>query len=377
MRPVDVLDARTEFCAFLRSDHGIKLTDAMTKETDTRLGNPWGTGAARDLEGAPCYWVSAPMTQFVVAAAKTRPDSRYHRTALPSPDGFVGFDIPIEAAHRADGDEQLDPLDRRSWLVRYLGWTTLETFSLLDDERNKALMGGMWEPADDGRTASLTQPDGTVVTGRLCSMYDFVRASLPRLVDGEVDEPAIVRAILMAGHFLDTPVVVVPVARLFVIPDLRDQKGLVEQYPHDVRRLSCTLMPLATTDAAEGELLPTPWQKVMATLWDFVNQHVAEVGEHRDRAAARRAQRSAGKVPDPVRVVTLRRERAVEPPSEATGQSVNWSHRWLVGGDAGGFWRNQWYPSEKVHRLIWIDAYVKGPPDKPLVIKDTVYAVRR
>jgi hypothetical protein len=48
-----------------------------------------------------------------------------------------------------------------------------------------------------------------------------------------------------------------------------------------------------------------------------------------------------------------------------------WSHRWVV----RGHWREQWYPSEGVHRLIWIEAFVKGPEDRPLIIKDTVFSV--
>lgn len=47
----------------------------------------------------------------------------------------------------------------------------------------------------------------------------------------------------------------------------------------------------------------------------------------------------------------------------------DWSHRWLV----SGHWRNQWYPSEGVHRPIWIDAFVKGPSDAPLLVRPTVY----
>ena len=47
----------------------------------------------------------------------------------------------------------------------------------------------------------------------------------------------------------------------------------------------------------------------------------------------------------------------------------DWSHRWLV----SGHWRNQWYPSEGVRRPIWIDAFVKGPSDAPLLVRPTVY----
>jgi len=32
-------------------------------------------------------------------------------------------------------------------------------------------------------------------------------------------------------------------------------------------------------------------------------------------------------------------------------------------------WRNQWYPSLSQHRQKWISPYVKGPEDKPLVVR--------
>ncbi len=52
---------------------------------------------------------------------------------------------------------------------------------------------------------------------------------------------------------------------------------------------------------------------------------------------------------------------------------VEWSHRWWV----DGHWRNQWYPSTQDHRPVWIDGYVKGPEDKPLVLKERRIAVDR
>jgi len=32
-------------------------------------------------------------------------------------------------------------------------------------------------------------------------------------------------------------------------------------------------------------------------------------------------------------------------------------------------WHDQWYPSEQIHRQIWISPYVKGPEDKPLIVR--------
>lgn len=55
------------------------------------------------------------------------------------------------------------------------------------------------------------------------------------------------------------------------------------------------------------------------------------------------------------------------------GTEVEWSHRWLV----RGHWRQQWYASEGVHRAIYINPHIKGPEDKPLIVRDKVNILGR
>lgn len=108
-----------------------------------------------------------------------------------------------------------------------------------------------------------------------------------------------------------------------------------------------------------GEV-PTEDFMYARTLWALLRQRVAvRTHVHLSRAQHRRALRD-GVVPD-VQVITLRRARTH---TEATQeQSVDWSHRWIV----GGHWRSQWLPSARRHEPRWIAPYIKGPPDKPLV----------
>jgi hypothetical protein len=56
--------------------------------------------------------------------------------------------------------------------------------------------------------------------------------------------------------------------------------------------------------------------------------------------------------------------------SEQIG-TIEWKHRWIV----GGHYRAQWYPSEQAHHVIWIPPYIKGPSDKPMI--EHVYKVAR
>ena len=92
-------------------------------------------------------------------------------------------------------------------------------------------------------------------------------------------------------------------------------------------------------------------------------------GRHLRKRAARAA------IEEPaIHIVQLRRSLSHgRRPANGDGPSAEWSHRWLV----RGHWRNQWYPSAKVHRPRWIPEYVKGPDDKPLVVHDKIFSVDR
>jgi hypothetical protein len=71
-------------------------------------------------------------------------------------------------------------------------------------------------------------------------------------------------------------------------------------------------------------------------------------------------------------VVTLRRLK-FKAAQKLAGEpkDVEWKHHWWV----SSFYRAQWYPSEKAHKVIWIAPHLKGDLSKPLLEK--VYAVTR
>jgi hypothetical protein len=72
-----------------------------------------------------------------------------------------------------------------------------------------------------------------------------------------------------------------------------------------------------------------------------------------------------------VNVVKLRRHASRK--GEGSSRPVDWSCQWLV----GSHWRDQWYPSEHVHRPKWIMPYMKGPEDKPVKGVGRLFAVVR
>lgn len=86
-----------------------------------------------------------------------------------------------------------------------------------------------------------------------------------------------------------------------------------------------------------------------------------------DRPTRRRLAR-AGLPPSDIKVIKLR--RMGKAPDREDEAIVAWTHRWLV----NGHWRQQFYPSTRSHKPVWISPHVKGPSDKPLVLKEKVTA---
>lgn len=98
----------------------------------------------------------------------------------------------------------------------------------------------------------------------------------------------------------------------------------------------------------------------------FIRQKIAyAVDAPADRAVRRRNAEHFEHAVPPVRVIRLR-ERKIDLRPVGESQPVDWSCRWVVGADDGGFWRQQWYPKEQAHYPRWIFPYIKGPASKPL-----------
>lgn len=73
-----------------------------------------------------------------------------------------------------------------------------------------------------------------------------------------------------------------------------------------------------------------------------------------------------------ITLITLRRKSVKK--DDHVPQPVDWSHRWVV----QGHWRRQYYPKTGTHAWKYIYEYVKGPEDKPLLIRERrVFNFRR
>jgi hypothetical protein len=112
-------------------------------------------------------------------------------------------------------------------------------------------------------------------------------------------------------------------------------------------------------------------RKLLATFWALASQKIVIETRERpySRQVARQMERRGETLPE-VRVIRLRETHGT---GGGSGDGGNYSHRWIV----GAHWRNQWYPSDQTHRPKLIEAYVKGDPNKPLIVRETVRALVR
>ena len=95
-------------------------------------------------------------------------------------------------------------------------------------------------------------------------------------------------------------------------------------------------------------------------------QHVyVPHSERLERARRREAKRAKLDINE-VLVVTLRRQAVRD--RDADARDVEWSHRWMV----SGHWRHRWSERTNGMQTIWINPHVKGPADKPLILKNKV-----
>jgi hypothetical protein len=105
--------------------------------------------------------------------------------------------------------------------------------------------------------------------------------------------------------------------------------------------------------------------------WALMAQSLARIETRAADRGTRRREIRAGRAPTPIVVVMLRRYDAHY--GEGDERDVHWSHRWIV----SGHWRNQYLPTVRAHRLQWIAPYVKGPEDRPLIVKERVTVLGR
>jgi hypothetical protein len=146
---------------------------------------------------------------------------------------------------------------------------------------------------------------------------------------------------------------------------------------HFGRSLGPAMIPVPEqyAEALRNEgITPTAFssvERLVHALWLMLGQTIVSTREESVRDKYRHHAKRMN-LPSRVTIIDLRRmEGAGREPGES---HIEWQHRWLV----RGHWRWQACGTNySERRRIWVNGFVKGPEDKPLVVTDKVYALRR
>ena len=135
--------------------------------------------------------------------------------------------------------------------------------------------------------------------------------------------------------------------------------------------LHTTVLPLLVAHdlvhtKGEGDV-DAQWVTYIRVLHRLMSERIVTSNRYRPSRPARREAQRRG-MPDVRDVVVVELRRVSVSKDEEPGEA-HYSHRFMV----RGHWRNQWYPSLKVHRQKWVHGYVKGPEDQELVLKERVW----
>jgi hypothetical protein len=265
------------------------------------------------LPDASAYFVSADMAAIASHAAKSMPDQAFRSDDPPARTGWMMFDAPIA---RFQSEDETYPITATAWPV----WRT-PIFNGPDGFGTVRDKGTPEGAADEGEKP----PD------RICDVLE----------------------VYLCASIRDT---LVPVA------DVHLEEG--DSWGEESR---------VHVDRSEQEYFDHDPYAVVRAAWSIMQQSVLtrrSIAQLDDTKVDRPTRRRMARLHLPSALIIVRLRRLEHPESDLPPEKVDWSHRWL----ATGHWRNQWLPSINAHRLQWINPYVKGPNDRPLVLKNRVTA---
>ena len=314
---------------------------AMATMYDAELG--------RIIDCDPIY-VSADMCELVDVARQDFQPEPLIESDLPTPRGFVYLAKPVGIFDRLGYEVQVRAL---AWSHQYVS-----TFDKDDDAMVAKLvetMGGDEAWLKHGPRFTATEADALVAEGMLESYG--VNVGLYSDVGPYLDLAFGPRATSRSKRSDE-----------WWVAERKRQEGICAGTPIVPIHL-CPWHYGMEFVGNEVDLNGEPtgadqWWKLLQTTLRLMQQRLTSKGFGRPERARRREAARLGFPPD-TEVVIVRLRGEEQPRKDPTGEEANYSHRFIV----GGHWRNQWYPSEKVHRQIRIAPYVKGPEDKPLIVR--------
>lgn len=285
-----------------------------------RSWNEAGFGAAMpqhievlERADAPTFYVEDQFAELIDHARQSIPDDiAFEHAWLLAPAGFLWLDTPFDVPYIQMQEGQPERLTLK--VLRAIGWLPVPRGALIarQDERDTIT-------AESDSVQILTFQDFSLlnpsVTGFGCWSY-FLLQDHERLGDRITKFERKARREDAPGSYIE---------------DRRSDLF------HEIRWVYAALHLMS--------------QRLSVTV-----QHTV------DRATRRRVEREHHTIPPLIRVITLRRLQQDREHAGREGRSVDWQWQWSV----SGHWRNQFYPTEGVHKRIFVESYLKGPADKPL-----------
>lgn len=329
-RALRALDRQVDLISFWRSPYGIRFADGIRDHElsieKSRLGQmapgQYPALLADGLDRARTYYVTAEMQDAIDTISNRALPSTLEPHEIPAQYGYVELERPVVGIDTHDMPVSFSALQ----------WFPIQTHVVETDEMLSGfLIVAYSDPYNDADPR--------------------IQLSLQAMTDRGISIPPRMYLDFMV-HFPSIPVTLL---------DDDGQPILVDGQPS---QWASQMVP--------GALDQARW---LTAFWLLSQQKIAGItGQRPDRAQRRRLDRSGISI-DEIRIVTLRRreQRAARRDADADAEPVHWTHRWWV----EGHWRHQWYPSDQLHRWIYIDDHIRGPEDRPLIAKDSTYKVSR
>lgn len=286
------------------------------------------------MERAPTYFVSHDMVEMVKQASEAMPPEGLSPIDVPSPSGFIMFDHAIEivgydmdAAPGEDDDFSGGKNQKPGIPLAGFAWRDSSIHDTVTGESISGLT--YWLFLDQGGAEEYGLERGEM--GPL-TLYDFSGWAYGRPWNSVNTDEQVEGTLNEEGRFLVAPIV-------------------------DSTR------------------------RVILTTFKMLQQTIVTLGTERPyRALKRRCAQYMPEVGD-ILVIQLRKEyHPAKKYAEDHGdddvefEGPWYSHRFLV----RGHWKRQRHGEGGTERkIIWVAPYIKGPEDKPLVVKDKIFSLEQ
>jgi hypothetical protein len=349
------LQAKLEILAMLANERGRRMIWAWVGDRERSYGsaasNPSvaAAGAAFPdmLKSEPIY-ITEEMQELAYNAMET-----FDRTESVEMDDFFlrsGFAYLAEPFITED-------IHGKKIAWRAVSWRVVDMFVALDQEQYRDML----PDENKARIFEILQrvgPDMWKITGE---EWDFIDSMREKISEKGAKEEPVVRIILWS-HIDDEDDF--PREEKFV--EFHKQLGLMWAPAH-MTAIPMSQISDTRATANEGDMKAS-WLTFLRVINRLMSEKIALKTKRQPSRSWRREMIRRKLPPNEILVVELRRPKSKSTSENGAG-TVNYSHQWIV----HGFWRRQWYPSLQMHRQKFISDYVKGPKDKPLIVKGRVW----